>query len=157
MLRRNCAGGVVFFDDKVFILKNDKGEWVLPKGVIRKGYLPNEVAQKRVKHETGITAQIVSSIGETCYEFYSYSRQRPVCNEILWYLMEAKNGEFKINKEEGFEDGGFFSIEDAVEKITYSQDKSLVRLSYKRYKDYKDYNYEIEENTSQGEKKLSTL
>ena len=38
MLRRNCAGGVVFFDDKVFILKNDKGEWVLPKGVIRKGF-----------------------------------------------------------------------------------------------------------------------
>lgn len=31
MLTRVCAGGVVFFEDQVFILKNDKGEWVLPK------------------------------------------------------------------------------------------------------------------------------
>jgi len=154
MLRRNCAGGVVFYQDEVFILKNDKNEWVLPKGAIRKGYLPNEIAKKRVKHETGITAQIVTSIGETCYEFYSYSRQRPVCNEILWYLMETTNKEFEINKKEGFKDGGFFPINDAVEKITYSQDKSLVRLSYKRYKDHK--NYEKEQKLNEQKKVVNT-
>ena len=31
---RNCAGGVVFAGDDVFLLKNDKGEWIMPKGVI---------------------------------------------------------------------------------------------------------------------------
>jgi len=35
MLTRVCAGGVVFQEDRVFILKNDKGEWILPKGVVR--------------------------------------------------------------------------------------------------------------------------
>ena len=70
--------------------------------------------------------------------------------------MEAKMANLKLTKKKDLRRRIFF-IEDAVEKITYSQDKSLVRLSYKRYKDYKDYNYEIEENTSQGEKKLSTL
>ena len=39
MRQRNCAGGVVFFDNKVYLLKNDKGEWVLPKGVIKTGEL----------------------------------------------------------------------------------------------------------------------
>ncbi|MCX8042451.1 MAG: NUDIX domain-containing protein, partial [Thermodesulfobacteriaceae bacterium] len=48
---RNCAGGVVFCGEKVFLLKNEKGEWVLPKGVIRNGDYSNEVALRRVKEE----------------------------------------------------------------------------------------------------------
>ncbi|MDI3534075.1 MAG: hypothetical protein PWQ82_440 [Thermosediminibacterales bacterium] len=138
MLIRNCAGGVVFYEDEVFILKNDKGEWVLPKGIIRHGKMAYEVALNRVKHETGLDAKIISSVGETCYEFYSYSRQRPVCNQIIWYLMEAKDKNYTINRNEGFINGRFFPIDEAVERITYSQDKSLVRLSYKRYKEFRE-------------------
>ncbi|MTI66043.1 MAG: NUDIX hydrolase [Firmicutes bacterium] len=133
MLFRNCAGGVVFKDQKVFILKNEKDEWVLPKGRIRNGELAAETAVKRVNEETDLTVEIVSTAGETNYEFYSFSRQRPVTNEIIWYLMEAKDEEFEVNKEEGFKDGGFYDIEKAIEMITYSQDKSLVSLSYKKY------------------------
>lgn len=138
MIIRNCAGGVVFNDDKVFILKNDKGEWILPKGKIR-GSLPTETAINRVEYETGIDAKIVSAAGETAYEFYSITRNQAVCNKIIWYIMESPNEEFSINEEEGFKDGGFYSIEEAMDKITYSQDKSLVSLSYKKYLDFKEY------------------
>ena len=31
MIFRNCAGGVVFYANQVFLLKNEKNEWVLPK------------------------------------------------------------------------------------------------------------------------------
>ena len=48
MIVRNCAGGVVFCGGKVFLLKNDKDEWVLPKGVIRDRRSPREVALERV-------------------------------------------------------------------------------------------------------------
>lgn len=133
MLKRVCAGGVVFYKDEVFILKNDKGEWVLPKGVVRDGKLPSEVALNRVEAETGVKARIVFVVGETCYEFYSYSRQKPVCNEVTWYLMEAEDRNFRVSREEGFVDGGFYFIDKAVDMITYSQDKSIVRLAYKRY------------------------
>ncbi|HHY04273.1 MAG TPA: NUDIX hydrolase [Thermoanaerobacterales bacterium] len=136
MLTRICAGGVVFSGDKVLILKNDKGEWVLPKGVIRPGRLAQEVAIERVKIEAGVNAKIVSCVGETCYEFYSVTRQKPVCNQITWFLMEAINENCTPNLKLGFSEGGFFVIDQAVKKITYSQDKSLVRLSYKKYRDY---------------------
>ncbi len=136
MLTRICAGGVVFSGDKVLILKNDKGEWVLPKGVIRPGRLAQEVATERVKIEAGVNAKIVSCVGETCYEFYSVTRQKPVCNQITWFLMEAINENCTPNPKLDFSEGGFFVIDQAVEKITYSQDKSLVRLSYKKYRDY---------------------
>lgn len=138
MLFRNCSGGIVFNGEKVFILKNSKGEWVLPKGKIRKGSLSVETAVDRVKTETGLDVNVVSTAGETCYEFFSISRQTPVCNEIVWYIMDTKQSEYTVNKEEGFIDGGFFSIDKAIDMITYSQDKSLVSLSYKKYKKIKD-------------------
>jgi 8-oxo-dGTP pyrophosphatase MutT (NUDIX family) len=133
VLFRNCAGGIVFKGDQVFILQNDKHEWVLPKGVIREGSA-KEVALRRVFEEGGIQAEIIAPAGETSYEFYSYSRQQPVCNRITWFIMETHQDEYKINTEEGFIDGGFYPVQEAVEKITYSQDKSLVRISFRKMK-----------------------
>lgn len=135
MLFRNCAGGVVFYANQVLILKNEKNEWVLPKGIIRNGALPMDVALKRVEVEAGVDAEILSTAGGTSYEFFSVTRKQPVCNEIIWYIMRAPSKVFKINKELGFKDGGFYEIDKALAMITYSQDKSLVSLSYKKYKE----------------------
>ncbi len=135
MLVRKCAGGVVFYGDKVLLLRNEKGEWVLPKGVIRKGDISSEVAIRRVREEAGVTAEIVSPAGNTNYEFFSVTRQKPVCNRITWYIMQNSDGNFKINNEECFTEGGFYSVNDAAELITYSQDKSLLHLSFQRYKE----------------------
>jgi ADP-ribose pyrophosphatase YjhB (NUDIX family) len=133
MRQRDCAGGVVFLKDKVFVLQNEKGEWVLPKGVIKNGELASDVAITRVKAEAGVDAKIIAPAGETRYEFFSVSRRAPISNRIDWFIMEAENETFAINKEEGFMDGGFYSIDEAIERITYSQDKSLVRLAYEKY------------------------
>ena len=84
MLFRDCAGGVVFCGEKVFLLKNEKDEWVLPKGRIRDDKLSTETAIERVKIEAGIDAQILLSVGETHYEFYSNTRRVPVANRINW-------------------------------------------------------------------------
>lgn len=134
MLVRNCAGGVVFHNNKVFLLKNEKGEWVFPKGVMKNGEHPNEVALKRLEEEAGITANIVTSVGGTSYEFFSVTRQKPVCNKIVWYIMTSFNENFKIG-EEKFIEGGYFDIDEAINRITYSQDKSLLSLSYHKYKE----------------------
>jgi len=133
MIFRSCAGGVVFYEDKVFIMQNDKNEWVLPKGKIRDGLLASETAIERVKAETGLDVDIISTAGETSYEFYSFSRQQPVCNEITWFIMEAKDSNYIVNKECGIQNAGFYNIDEAIDLITYSQDKSLVSLSYRKY------------------------
>ena len=135
MLFRNCAGGVVFLENKVLLLKNEKDEWVLPKGIIRNDDLSKDIAISRVKKETNIEAEVISSIGETCYEFFSVTRQKPVCNEIVWYLMRALDDDCKLNEALDFKKVGFFELSEAMNMITYSQDKSLVYLSYKKYKD----------------------
>ena len=136
MLVRQCAGGVVFYKDKAFLLKNDKGEWVLPKGVIRNGKISSEVAISRVRYEGGVDAKIIHSVGETNYEFFSNSRRCPVRNQVKWFLMEALSDSYSYNKMEGFTDGGFFPIDEALDMITYSQDKALVNLAYKQYQSF---------------------
>jgi len=143
MLVRNCAGGIVFCGNKVFLLRNEKGEWVFPKGVVRNDSLPTEVALQRVKHEAGITAEIISTAGRTNYEFFSLTRQKPVCNKIIWYIMKSNDYDYEINKELGFTDGGYFNIDKAMELVTYSQDKALLNLSYKQFRELVSVGSEI--------------
>jgi len=135
MLVRNCSGGIVFSGDKVLLLQNEKHEWVFPKGVIRTGEYPDEVATRRVLLEAGVRARIISSAGRTNYEFYSISRQRPVCNKIVWYIMTSDASEVVLNNGQNFLGGGFFPVDEALEMVTYSQDKSLLMLSYQKYKE----------------------
>lgn len=134
MIFRKCAGGVVFYEDKVFLLRNEKNEWVLPKGVIRDKQLPNDVALERVYKEAGIKANIISPAGETSYEFYSMTRRQPVCNRITWYVMQADSPTYRIAFELGFTDGDYYPIEQGLSLITYSQDKALVNVAYEKYK-----------------------
>lgn len=134
MLFRKCAGGVVFHGENVFLLKNEKGEWVLPKGVVRGNTSQQEVAVARVQAETGVDARILEAVGETNYEFYSVSRRTPVCNRVMWYTMDAQAETFRIAFEQGFTDGGWYPLETALDMITYTQDQSLLRLAHEKYK-----------------------
>ena len=135
MLVRNCAGGVVFHGNRVLLLKNEKNEWVFPKGVIRSNNLAEDVAVERVAYEADIQAKVLSPAGRTNYEFYSISRMRPVCNKIIWYIMTAEDDAVHANPVQNFSEGGFFTIEEAMEMVTYSQDKSLLMMAYEKYRE----------------------
>lgn len=135
MLERNCAGGIVFYGDSVLLLQNEKAEWCFPKGVIRTVEKPEEVALQRVSYEAGVEAKVLFPIGRTNYEFYSITRQKPVCNKIVWYVMRTTSNEVKPNAEQNFSDGGFFPVDDALNMVTYSQDRSLLMMAYQRYKE----------------------
>jgi 8-oxo-dGTP pyrophosphatase MutT (NUDIX family) len=135
MIIRNCSGGIVFYANQVFLLQNEKNEWILPKGKIRNEDSPQDTSLERVKAETGIDAEVLSSAGESSYEFFSVTRKKPVCNQISWYIMKANSKDYSINYDLGFKNGGFYKIDEAMELITYSQDKSLVNLSYRKYKE----------------------
>ena len=107
---------------------------MLPKGVVRGGKPQQEVAVERVKSEAGVGADILEAVGETNYEFYSITRRTPVCNRVMWYTMQAQSPSFRIAFEQGFTDGGWFPLDEALDMITYTQDKSLVRLAWEKYK-----------------------
>ena len=130
---RDCAGGIVFYNDSVFLIQNEKKEWIMPKGLIDNGENPQDAALRRVWEEAGIKAGVIEQAGRTYYEFYSITRQMPVCNRIAWYVMKADSENFNILESEKFSEAGFFPFLSALEMVTYSQDKSLLIQSYKKY------------------------
>ena len=111
---RNCAGGVVFAGDDVFLLKNDKSEWIMPKGVIR---------DRRSARE----GEIVALAGRTSYDLYSQSRRKSVSNRIQWFAMRASDHRYRIAFEQGFLDGDYFPYEVAVRLLTHEQDREILR------------------------------
>lgn len=141
MIVRRCAGGVVFYANKVLLLKNDRHEWTLPKGKVLEGQLAADSAVSRVKNETGVDACPLVVAGDTMYEFFSRSRQQQVCNAIVWYVMEAESPEYIIR--EDFIDGGFYKIKDAMNMLSHNKEKALVDVSYKKYKEEKKNSAEI--------------
>lgn len=143
MIVRHCAGGVVFYANKVLVVKNDRGEWTLPKGKMNDLELQRDSALYRVKEETGVDASVLEVAGDTMYEFFSRTRQQRVCNAIVWYIMESSNSNCDISGE--LTDGGFFKVKDALEMLTHYKEKSLVDISYKKYKDLKKNNIEKSE------------
>ena len=135
MIVRHCAGGVVFYANKVLLVKNDRGEWTLPKGKIDQGELKHSSAVLRVKDETGVNASILETAGNTMYEFFSRSRQQTVTNAITWYVMEAQDMDYTLRDD--FKDGGFFKVKEAINMLTHSKEKSLVEISYRKFKEIK--------------------
>ena len=135
MIVRNCAGGIVFCGDKVLMLLNDKHEWAFPKGVVRAGQKLTDIAVKRIKIEAGVDASIVAPCGKTKYEFFSVTRKKPVHNNVSWFVLRAQSEETQASEADGFMDAKFFTMEEALETITYSQDKSLLMMAYQRYRE----------------------
>ena len=49
--------------------------------------------------------------------------------------MSSEEEQVTPNEVQNFSDGGFYPVDEAVDKVTYSQDKSLLMLSYQKYKE----------------------
>jgi hypothetical protein len=47
--------------------------------------------------------------------------------------MRALSEEYRIAFEQGFIDGDWYPVEKALEMITYSQDRSIVRIAFDIY------------------------
>lgn len=135
MIIRNCAGGLVFCGDMILLIRNDKHEWSFPKGVVPQGTSTKATAIARIAAETGVEAGIIAPAGKTNYEFYSITRMKPVHNNISWFVMEAKALDCKADQELGIMECRFVPVEEALELITYSQDKSLLMTAYQKYKE----------------------
>ena len=130
---RSCAGGVVFRDGEVFLLMSDRGEWVMPKGVIRSQNRSNDVALWRVEDEAGIHAEIIGIAGNTRYDFFSESRGRDISNRIQWFAMRASDKSFHVSYEQGFLNGNYYPVPKAREMLTYDGDKAILDTAYKIY------------------------
>jgi diadenosine hexaphosphate hydrolase (ATP-forming) len=117
------AGGVVFNTaGHILLLGHRNGTWVFPKGHIDPGETHLIAAIREVEEESGVVA---SCPNESIIYTTRYKNARKEERVITWFLLQTEVNEV-ILREATFPKGGFYSLEKALEKLTFREDKKLL-------------------------------
>ena len=135
MIEATSCGGVVIYRGKILVLykryKNKYEGWVLPKGTVEMGETHEETAIREVKEESGADAVIRRYVGTTHYNF---STSREIVNkEVLCYLMSSESYYSKPQREEYFEDSGYYKYNEAFHLLRFPNEKQILEKAYAEY------------------------
>lgn len=137
MTEATSCGGVVIFRGKILLLyknfKNKYEGWVLPKGTVEQGEEYKETALREVKEESGVDADIIKYIGKSQYSFTVPNDT--VEKEVHWYLMMAGNYYSKPQKEEYFEDSGYYKYHEAYHLLKFANERQILERAYSEYQE----------------------
>ncbi|MBI2021908.1 NUDIX hydrolase [Candidatus Daviesbacteria bacterium] len=139
MKREFSAGGIVFNNKgQVLLIHNaalrdpNKSYWGFPKGHIDQGESSKDAATREIKEETGIEAEIVQKIDDNKYIFSSNNEK--IFKVVILYLMRYISGKIRYQKEELL-DAGWFNFEEALAKLSFSNDKKLLQKAIEMQRD----------------------
>lgn len=142
MIEATSCGGVVIFRGKILVLyknyHNKYEGWMLPKGTVEEGEEYKETAIREVKEESGADAQIIKYVGKSSYTFTT--PQGIVDKDVHWYLMMADSYYSKPQKEEFFEDSGYYKYNEAYHLLKFPNEKQILEKAYSEYLELKRQN-----------------
>lgn len=132
--RAESAGGVVYRVGEggvevVLVGRVEPETWGLPKGTPLKGENREETALRETREETGLKVRIVEPIDEITYWFVA--RQTRICKTVYYYLMLPVGGDTSEHDPE-YDRVEWFSIEQALAVMTYSNEADIVREAARR-------------------------
>ena len=124
------AGGVVFNEQGlVLLLGHRNGTWVFPKGHLDPGETDLEAALREVEEEAGVVTTPLSK--QT--ELTQYQNAKGEQRVITWFLLETEATE-PVLREATFPEGEFIEVETALNKLSFPEDRRLLKVMYKRYR-----------------------
>lgn len=133
------CGGIVIYRGKVLVLYKNFYDhyhgWVLPKGTVEPNEKFESTAVREVFEEGGSKAEIVKYIDETHYTFRAGNDE--ISKTVKWYLMQAGAFYSKPQKEEFFEDSGFYKFHEAYHLLKFENEREVLEKAYNEYKKLK--------------------
>ena len=118
---KSC-GAVIFKDNLVLLIQNKKSlHWSFPKGHKEYGESDLETAYREVKEETNLNIQI----DEDIFIVINYSPKDNVSKDVKYYKAKYVDGTL-LKQEEEVLDIGWYTINDALNKITFPQEKKVL-------------------------------
>ena len=141
MIEATSCGGVVIFRGKVLLLykryKHKYEGWVLPKGTVETGESYKETALREVKEETGAECEIVKYIDKSHYTFEV--PEGVVSKDVHWYLMQSDSFYSKPQKEEFFQDSGYYKYHEAYHLLKFANERKILEQAYAEYQKLRKY------------------
>ena len=124
------AGGVVVDGDRMVAIVPVKraadGSRVLglPKGHPDGDETAEQAATREVSEETGVTARLLSELGDV--EYHYERKGRRVHKVVRFFLFEYENGDVADHDHE-IERADWITLEDGARRLTYEGEREMVR------------------------------
>ena len=122
-MKQEKSCGCIIINDKeeVLLVHHNKGHWDFPKGHVESGETEVETAKREVKEETNIDVEVDEE-----YRYSTkYSPREDVIKEVVYFLAKNISDEKQPQLEEVSE-VKWFSMNDAIEKITYDNSREIL-------------------------------
>lgn len=136
------AGGVVVrlapegVPEVVLIATHGGERWSLPKGHIEPHERPEEAAAREVEEETGVRARVIAPL-ETVDYWYRWKGQEGemlIHKYVHFFLMAYEEGDVRNHGWE-VDDARWVPLPEAIEKVTYKDEKALLEKALALLKD----------------------
>lgn len=108
--------GIIFDDGKVWLRKNERGEWELPGGKLDEWEQPEETVVRELREELGFDVEVIQVVQAHLYNIErSADEGRGVL--VVSYLCKllSKSGEFETDGEAGKAEFQKFSMEEVAD------------------------------------------
>ena len=129
MKKEKSCGIVVFNNNKVLIIKHNKGHYGLPKGHVEDNETEFETAIREVKEETNIDAKIIGNFRKVI----TYNPKANVLKDVVYFVGEATSFYLK-NQVTEVSLAEFLDFDIALNLVTYEDEKSILKDAIDYYK-----------------------
>ena len=155
--RQLSAGGVIVrYQDahpEVCLIhrrQNGRGVWALPKGHVEHGEALTTTAVREVREETGLSGEVVASLGSITYWFtpphvtaapvpstrrrtsargagFTVKGEQARCfKRVHFYLLRYRTGQTRHHDPE-VEHAVWWSLDEALKKLSYENERKVLR------------------------------
>ena len=129
-IQEKSCGCIIVKDNKVLLIRHNKGHWGFPKGHMEDGETEVQTAIREVKEETGLDVKIDED--KRLVEEYITDKGR--YKQVVYYEAVIVSGSITIQEEE-LSDARWFDFEEAKENITYKETKDTFKKFLANRKD----------------------
>lgn len=137
MKREFSAGGIVFNSKgQVLVTQHSQNKhWSFPKGLLdHPEQTMEESALREVKEEGGVEAEITGKVGYSKYVYVLNGEK--IFKIVTYFLMKYVSGDI-ANHDWEVSDIGWFEPEEALKKLSFNQDKELLKKALELMKTQK--------------------
>lgn len=114
------------------LLLNSEGEWVFPKGHVEPNETELHAAIRELYEESNVLVNEQESIGQVDeYKFYFSGENAVKVIKVFAFIINEEK-EISYNKNEGFIDGKWFEIYDALSMLKHDDAKNALRKVIKK-------------------------